>query len=639
MSGPLGGSKTPVPGRYTPLAQGVDTVDADVEMDSLPRNPILNGNLNADHYGHSFPFKAATSQRHLNQYAEAELSPFEKWAPFSALVPLISISVVLFIGDTRHWVAPDSTYSFIRSNRTVTQVAVQVIAYTLGMMNTFVVCRLVQYVIRSRLSTRSISLNSLRFWTAILSQKLLTSLPFYLSTSLAVFCALSAGPSAVWTGALTPIEVVSNHSTVMRVPQYSSTEMLLYNWGQRFGSHFRQSDQGLFTYNVGEQYMPYLMNSLATATTVDGAPRVHPKLDNTGFYFTGRSYGTGAPIGLVDDALSKTSHATGYSYIEHGYVPHVDCIYNSSADFSLQCQSNTYTVCTAIGYLPNSLLGEPEALEYMGYSSDPMVTIGITSNPSQPRRMLAMAAGRDYDHLDKVQCEWEFKPSQFSVSTDFAAKNISVTPLHQGSTSPSTDDFEPKGNLTFLANWQFNLMSSDLSSLYSSFLGKSINANIENYKFAHNANRTQSQLSDGEAILGGLEAALEAVMDDILLGYAGAQLMVANVSSDVEVHLLTRSVKFGQTSWIAAAFAFNILLLMWTSAEAVRTSGWKTLTKFDFTDPAQLVLGTARATRYTRDNDHLESYSVKDNQAGGVKYGKIRVSQHGQCLVISDCEF
>ncbi|ETS86574.1 hypothetical protein PFICI_00402 [Pestalotiopsis fici W106-1] len=617
-------------------------------MTSLPKSP--DGYLMASHVVPSDSHEdldaagnteiystTAAPQCQIDQDGEVGLGLIAKWLPFLALVPTTILSIVLFAGNAHNWVAPDSTYSFISTNRTVSQVAVQVIAYTLGMLNTSVVCRLLQYITRKRLSTRSISLDSLRFWTGIQSQKLLTNIPVYMSTSLAFFCLLSVGPSAVWTGALTPIEIISNRSAVLSVPNYSNTSMLVYNWGERFGSYSRQSDQGLFTYNVGEQYMPHLMNSLATATTVDGSARVHSKLDNTGFSYIGRSHGVGAPIGLVDDALSITPHATGYTYIESGYKAHVDCIYNSSADFSLQCQdSSYYVVCAAKGYLPNSLPGQQESLDYMGYSSSPIAAIGVTSNPAQPRRMLATATGTDYEQLNNIQCEWEFTPSQFSVSTSFAAKNISVTLVPQDltSTPEAVDDFEPKGNLTFLANWQFNLMSSDLSSLYSSFLGKSINANIENYRFAHASNSTQPELSDEEATLGGLEAALEAVMDDLLLGYAGAQLMVPNVSSDVDAHLLTRAVKFGQTSWIVAIFAFNIVLLVWTIVEATRTWGWKGLTIFDFTDPAALVLGTAKASKCSCNKNLSESHDKGYHLSGSDPDGKIRIAQRGSSLVI-----
>ncbi len=57
-----------------------------------------------------------------------------------------------------------------------------------------------------------------------------------------------------------------------------------------------------------------LVASAASATTVDGGIRQHPKFDNTRYTFNGRSYGVGASAGLADDSITENPLALSYMY-------------------------------------------------------------------------------------------------------------------------------------------------------------------------------------------------------------------------------------------------------------------------------------------------------------------------------------
>ena len=90
------------------------------------------------------------------------------------------------------------------------------------------------------------------------------------------------------------------------IPSYTNTSLI-----QEYPSEFPNPNQvtevrnskGVFTYRVGITMEGALLSSASSATTVDGSPRKHVKLDNSGFTYIGRSYGVGAPAGLTDSHI------------------------------------------------------------------------------------------------------------------------------------------------------------------------------------------------------------------------------------------------------------------------------------------------------------------------------------------------
>lgn len=86
--------------------------------------------------------------------------------------------------------------------------------------------------------------------------------------------------------------------------------------------------------------------------------------------------------------------------------------------------------------------------------------------------------------------------------------------------------------LSLLTTWQLTLISTDQTSLYSSPVGNSANANINNY-IASTIGIVSNSRSEAEATLGGLGNSVTAMIDDILTFYANAQLTVANDTQSV----------------------------------------------------------------------------------------------------------
>lgn len=546
-----------------------------------------------------------------HQFVPGRVGGFEKFTPFLSLILTTSISLFLLIGNAKHWELSDELHGIIENNRAITQVTVQMVSNILGLLHLFVVGKLMQWMMRLHLTTKSMSLEALQFWTSMLAQQWRPRFQWRFFVPLALFVPVCFGPAALWAGALTPVTAVGSLETSLQLPSYADIEILSSNWTQRLGLKSTRTPRGFFTYNVGELNTGKIIETAASATTVDGSPTRHAKMDNTGYFYKGRSYGVGVSIGLVDDDFVRNQYVTNYTFQEAGYKAAATCIHNSTTDYHLECHSGSkFPYCSALGRLPNSGPGEGEYADHPAWGSDVIVAVAVTTDTTRPGRMLGIAAGSDYTLLNTTQCEWQFTPTLFTVLVDPIGKTIDVTPLND----TGIMDIEPRGNLTFLANWQYTLIATDQTNLYSSLIGNAMYNNIENYKISQAA-AGRDMPSETTAALRALEDFFDASMDDILSGYAAAQLMVANVTQETRAQVFRKVLRLGQKAWVLTVFVFNLILIFAAAEEAIRTRYWKDLDEFDFTDLRDMIVGTAQGN-----SNNVARSSIPTNH-----YGKLRI--------------
>lgn len=566
------------------------------------------------------------------------LSPVAKYWVFASLILTTIISSLLLAGNVRKWNLSKDIYDFIVGNRATTQLIVQVCANGLGFLHVTIICLLINYATRLRLASVAVSLDTLRFWTYLLSQHWNWELPLHFSIALLAFLGLCIVPSALWAGAITPISVIAFEQQTIPLPSYSNTTLLNQNWTDRSNLPSVRNSKGFFTYNVGEEFLGDLLASAASATTIDGSVRQHAKSDFSRYTYSGRSYGAGASVGLTDDNIILDPLVTQYSFQEAGYAPMVTCIYNTSSAYSIDPTALSPFVYAASGLLPNSNPGQQEWSRYTGYSTDTIVAIGVATDPEEIGRMIGIAAGSDYATLNDTQCTIDFQPAQFNVTVDTINRNITVTPVKGVA---NTTNIEPSGMLTFLTTWQLTLISTDQTSLYSSLVGNSINASVNNYITAV-ANGNGDPPTIAEATLAGMSNSVSAMIDDILTDYASAQLMVANDTQAATASVGFQALQLGQQEYIIGITIFNGIIIMLVLAEAVRTRGWKGLVDFDYMDPRNLIIASSRggegiavAADYKR---AWGKTAQKRGKSVAHQIGRIRVRHKGSHLVSAELE-
>ena len=519
---------------------------------------------------------------------EVETRERHKYRSFFGLGVTTACSVLLLVADAQKVAYSGTFYTTITQNRASVQIIVQVIAATFGLIQVSVLYRIFNYATRVRLARHAVQLEVLSLWSSISLGSIRWSLSLSYLVPLLLFMLICAVPGALWAGAISPVSTTITNSTTLNLPQYTNMSNIR-EWPSEIDSSgpALRNQKGFFTYSPGVLFQGLLTQALSTATTVDGSDRQHAKYDNSNFLYVRRSFGIGASVGLTDDHILVHPLAMSYNYQENGYASQTNCIYNSSAEFFLEEDGDETMLYAAQGYLPDSV--GPEYSVYVGHGPDAIVSIGVGSpngGSSEKPRYLGIAAGSDYSNLDKTQCETHFKPTLFNVTVDIVNKKISV--LEAGQTA---EDIEPSGNLTHALQRQFELYSNDLTNIYQSVLGNSINFSIADYRtFLSSSKHQDAPKTDAEISLTGLTNSITAMTDDLLVTYASAQLMIAEDTRAVLANVLVHAVRFGEPIYIISTFVINFLIVVVVIGEAIRSRGWKSLTKFDYSDPADVAI-------------------------------------------------
>lgn len=461
------------------------------------------------------------------------------------------------------------------------------------------ICRLFNFSTRLRVSQQPVKLDVLRLWINIYSCALEWHLPLHLLITLALFLLATAIPSALWAAALTPVPTVSQITGEhLVIPRFSMrTSDLWREWPAQFGlsGPSLHDRRGQFTYSPGRDLVGSLLSSASHSTPLDSAqPNItHGKLDYTQYSYVGRSYGIGSSVGLVDDAITAGYPlALSYTFTEDGYLPIANCIRNESAAYRLTPQTlgNQFV---AWGWLPNSG-PNIESSTYLGTSSrdDVIVAMGVakgdaTQGVDRSRNFVGFVAGANYSNVDKVQCEFQFRPTRFTVEVGLLDRNITVTP-ETGVVDVEDIDPTPDHNLTYAAMRQLNMISASQTNKFTSFLGDAINASISNFVISHN-----HSMSIREATLPALPNVVQSMIDDILVAYASAQLTLGNDTTTAPIEIQTNSIRIGDTSFIYAVVALNVSLVLVIVVEGLRHQGWRKLTSFDYTDSRRVIIGAS----------------------------------------------
>jgi hypothetical protein len=555
---------------------------------------------------------------------------FRKYELFIGLSTTTLIGSLLLASHIGGSVLPARYQVFITQDRATTQIIVQVLASILGFLQFAPICAVINRATRLRLSHKTTSLDDLRFWSLLCSRSLGWDLPSKKLILLLLFLFIGLNPATIWAGALTPISVDTLRLGHLRVPSYSNISMIK-EYPSEFGNAAYnatvRNTKGVFSYSVGITFEGALLSTAASATTVDGSPRRHSKLDNSGLIYNGRSYGVGSSAGLTDDSITEDHFTIGYTYQEVGYKSDVSCIYNSSTEFVLQSQPSEPLVWEAMGTLPNSN-GVGELSMYFGRGDGPaIVAVGVAAHPTIGTQYLGIAAGEDYKSLNQTQCAVNFVPTMFNITVQ-SAGNLTVVPVS------SAPDIDPSGNITHTAIRQMELIANDQTNLYQSLLGNSFFASIGDYIVSQAS--LPSPPSAENATLSGLQNSVAAMLDDILGQYASAQLMVGNQSDAVEAQVMVASMQIGQRVYVLAEVVINIIVLLLVIGEGVRTRGWRGLVEWDYMDVRCLVVGSFKGGR-KRGGGRKSMFDddVSGDMTGGTK---VRFEKEKGALVLGSEE-
>jgi hypothetical protein len=512
---------------------------------------------------------------------------------FNFLVLLLTTpaSVFLFYCNLTDARFPGDFVDLILDNRPSVQFAVQIMANALAVAQIMVLCRLVNFAVRRRFARESMELDVMTFWTDAMLPHMNWGLPARLWIPLLLFLASTMALRGIWAAALTPVLLWRETKSEVLVPDWSNvTYVKEYPSEIEAAGPAMQNLKGRFSYSVGIHLLGSLLAKAASASTIDGRPVQHGKMDNSRYTYVGRSYGMGSSAGLVIDHLDEDSHARSYSYMEDGYKTNVDCIYNETSAFEIGPEDRW--VFAAQGELPDSDNG-PEYSNYLGHDGENIVAIGVAHFKDENaeelplRRFLAFATGENYDFLHQVQCELNFNPARFVVTVNVDGRNITVA-----STDAETEDINPGRNLKSTVIRQFELIANDETNIYVSTVGAAFNASITDLR-TYAATSGDGETDESTLVLQAVRNSVIAMTDDMLGAYAAAQIVVGGFTQNTTATLRIDAIAIGEFRFAVAVFAVNTVIIFVFLEEAIRTKWWKGLPVLDIADLRQMAVAAS----------------------------------------------
>jgi hypothetical protein len=549
--------------------------------------------------------------------------------------------------------------AFVSSHRDTLALIIQVVSSGLGACQVYTVASLLNYWRRIYIQRHAVTLQSLKFWSAISGLQVRTSVPLRYGLIIAAFVIAMKIPEAFWAGALTPIfvdHVLSEGSIAL--PRYDSDSASYWQGG------FAKYDNGTFvpwtrassTKDYGGAYISTvpaidfiggLINTAISASTAPGAEaRTHSRLDGSGWSFAGRSFGVGSSPGLIT-LTSLPSHEIqprNLTFHESGYDAQVVCAYNESSEYFIvgigtinstsEAVSGTQ-IWLANGTAPNSKAGVIES--YTLTTTVPNL-LAWTTVLNENRYMLVSAAyGVNYAAFDKVQCEVTFRPTRYRVSVSLADKIITV------SKAPVSEqivaDFEPTHLLVNNVFLGLEVISRTAGQYLESILGHALR---QNSIVLYDGQESLANIS-----LRGMEESVTALLDDLLVSYAQAQTALIKEYTTTPLEATYSAVRIGSDKYIYLTLGSCCLVLLLAVIEALRTRLWRDLARFDFTDVQGMTIATSLGGRSigTRATALHAKYGSKwqgdpgDRLAGLISVKLVLSPHNGFALLNKDDEF
>jgi hypothetical protein len=197
--------------------------------------------------------------------------------------------------------------------------------------------------------------------------------------------------------------------------------------------------------------------------------------------------------------------------------------------------------------------------------------------------------------LDKIQCEFTFNPTQFSVAVDVQGLLISVSTL-----DVQAEDIDPSSRdlgvgFGIVPNMVTQLVASvsATTNLYASALGDSLLASINSTAAILN-----TSITEPDTISRAVEESLKSMVDDILVSYSSAQLMIAGEINPqlsrrvVPVIAKVDAIRIGERTYVKGTVVLTLAITLAALIELLRTQGWRELPHFDYRNLQHVIVGS-----------------------------------------------
>ncbi|KAF5536607.1 hypothetical protein FMEXI_10206 [Fusarium mexicanum] len=544
---------------------------------------------------------------------------------FLAALSLVLSGIAVPLSKAKGF-SSDVVIHTIRDNRTIISIIVQVLSTLLALGQTYVVTSLINLATNARLLHRNPpTLDRLKLLQAITTKSPILDWGSKRASLISVVCLLLLQlPAALWAGSITPTINELTQETLVQVPDFDQATSKFWasqcapaqSCDELLGE---TQDLGTFSFVNWKARTGLLANSVSQASSRNLSTPAYQKLDGTGYFYHGRSYGVGSAVGLLQPTYSDDSNAIirGYSFVEDGYYTNISCHYNRSIQLSFIKSDMVSTpggIYAPQGYwvhgsLPNG--------QWAGFPTWGVVNEGFTSSiaavNNQSRYMYGFLAGVAYSILNQTQCEVWFTPSRFNVSVDMDAKNISVA-----LSKLDSFDIDPSRALANISFHGVGYLSQTLTTLYTSVLGDSFRRNVENVQ-----SRAQRKEVTDQDVFEAVEDGIRLLLDHFLEGSGAAQVMLLRKTKPMSGTITVQVFRVG-AFWPA----LSLLIISTLIAAAVvllycKYGLWGKImsdAECDFIDFKSAILGSVKGLR-----SEIDVIKAWNGQSEDRKVGQLRV--------------
>ena len=288
----------------------------------------------------------------------------------------------------------------------------------------------------------------------------------------------------------------------------------------------------------------------------------------------------------------------------------ITCSYNSSSLWSIRQRTSTPDPCIfeANGCFPNSevpseggytgIYGFPCVSDYYPLSQllqfkGSVVAVGTPNSDRVSVYYSAIAARETYHYLDKIQCQFWFRPTTFNVKVSTADRTISVEPLEE------TTDPDPRAMAKSKVMNEINVVSMVESTFFVSTVGEALYNNVRNKMSRDGRNVTDQSTPTGTNVtdkftptgnqtLLGVADSFTAMADEILASFGAFSLLWPGGTQQSQVTMTIAGVKIGENPSIIIVMVWNVVTLVGVVILTIM-SFVKKVPAFDFTEVASLA--------------------------------------------------
>ena len=369
-----------------------------------------------------------------------------------------------------------------------------------------------------------------------------------------------------------------------------------------------------------------ILNSASQATTWDGSSRRHAKNDSPTWTYLGRSFGVGSTQGLFDVSFAEditlgNAVLLDYGYTEQGYYTQSNCSTRTSSDFNLYPTSLgeslggnvALSIYNAYGSLPNS----DEIISFPVLQSNSTGTRGLltwAASSANNQNYLSIAATDHYAPYNSTVCQITWQPTSFYVFANNTNQTIFVSPIES---LQDAYNFDGNQSLRISTMASLNILAQTSASISYATLGQSL---VDNWSTSNQYQQYLKSLqddTDGDGFdplgeysgveslykqftdaspIGALQDSIDAMIDDIILGFAATQSLDGSPDSSNFTGYATlnyAAVCIGEVKYIFLTLGINLVILIIAVEESIRTRNWRGISLFDYQDMKSVIIAAS----------------------------------------------